>query len=302
MTGPVSVVSLRGDRIHLSDALTNQSWFPGATTALTRQRAWVTGATREEAAALEELVAIVGEPALRRIGVYRLPEGFLLSVVIPVFNEQPTIREIVRRVQAVPIPKEIIIVDDGSNDGTRETLEGLQAERDIKVLFHDRNLGKGAALRTGFRHVTGDVVVTQDADLEYDPAEYARLIGPIVEGRADAVFGSRFLGSSVRIHLFWHRLANGILTLLSNVFTNLNLTDMETGAKAFRREAIQDIEIRERRFGVEPELTAKLARAKQRIYEISVSYSGRNYSEGKKIRWYDALSAVACIVRYWLVD
>lgn len=300
MTGPVSVGSLRGDRILLSDALTNQSWFPGATTAPTRQRAWVTGATREEAAALEELVAVIGEPALRRIGVYRLPEGFLLSVVMPVYNEQPTIREIVRRVQAVPIPKEIIIVDDGSTDGTRETLESLQAERDIKVLFHDRNLGKGAALRTAFRHVTGDVVVTQDADLEYDPAEYARLIGPIVDGRADAVYGSRFLGSSVRIHLFWHRLANGLLTLLSNVFTNLNLTDMETGAKAFRRDAIQDIEIRERRFGVEPELTAKLARAKQRIYEISVSYSGRNYSEGKKIRWYDALTAIGCIVRYWI--
>src|SRR5712691_6871289 len=251
---------------------------------------------------LDQMQRLLGEVALRQLGIYQLPEDFKLSVAIPVYNERATIQEIIRRVRAVPLRKEIVIVDDGSTDGTRDLLRALEGEPDLRILYHKRNAGKGAALRTAFRHVTGDVVVIQDADLEYDPREYPRLIQPIVDGRADVVYGSRFVGDAVRVHLFWHRMANGLLTLLSNIFTNLNLTDMETGYKVFRRSVLEEIELREKRFGVEPELTAKIARRKLRIYEMPISYAGRDYAEGKKIGLKDALKAFYCIFRYWLAD
>jgi glycosyltransferase involved in cell wall biosynthesis len=245
---------------------------------------------------------LLGEVALRQLGIYQLPEDFTLSVAMPVYNERATIQEIIRRVRAVPLRKEIVIVDDGSTDGTRDVLRALEGEPDLRILYHKRNAGKGAAPRTAFSQVTGDVVLIQDADLEYDPREYPRLIQPIVDGRADVVYGSRFVGDVVRVHLFWHRMANGLLTLLSNIFTNLNLTDMETGYKVFRRGVLEEIELREKRFGVEPELTAKIARRKLRIYEMPISYAGRDYAEGKKIGLKDALKAFYCIFRYWLAD
>ena len=181
-------------------------------------------------------------------------------------------------------------------------LREMESEPDVHIVYHARNCGKGAALQTAFTHVTGDVVIIQDADLEYHPSEYRRLIQPIVDGRADVVYGSRFAGEVVRVHLFWHRVANGLLTLLSNIFTNLNLTDMETGYKVFKSSVLKDIVLREKRFGVEPELTAKIARRKSRVYEVPISYAGRNYEEGKKIRFTDALKAFYCIFRYWLAD
>ncbi|REJ70719.1 MAG: glycosyltransferase family 2 protein [Planctomycetota bacterium] len=222
---------------------------------------------------------------------------------MPVYNEKATIREILRRVRATPIPKEIVLVDDGSADGTRDILaEEQAADPHLTVILHEENRGKGAALRTGITHATGDVIVIQDADLEYDPNDYLRLIQPIVDRRADVVYGSRFRGDAERVHLFWHRVANGMLTLLSNMFNNLNLTDMETCYKAFRRGVLDDIEIRENRFGVEPELTAKIARRRHRIFEVPITYSGRDYSEGKKIGLSDAFRALYCVVRYGLVD
>jgi glycosyltransferase involved in cell wall biosynthesis len=195
--------------------------------------------------------------------------------------------------------KEIIIVDDCSSDGTREKLRtGIEQLVD-KVLYHDVNQGKGAAIRSGIKYATGDIVIIQDADLEYDPNEYAKMVAPIVSGKADVVFGSRFMGSDAhRIVYFWHRIGNGLLTLLSNIFTNLNLTDMETCFKAFRREIIQSIEIEEARFGFEPEITAKMAKKGCVIYEVGISYYGRTYEEGKKIGWKDGLSAIRCIVKY----
>jgi glycosyltransferase involved in cell wall biosynthesis len=259
-------------------------------------------ASTDDEALVEQLRRTLGAGALRQLGIYRLPEGFKLSVVIPVYNERATIEEIVRRVEAVPIPKEVILVDDASTDGTREIVEQLGKRPGIITLFHERNLGKGAALRTGFRRATGTVVIVQDADLEYDPNEYRRLLQPIVDGRADVVYGSRFRGEVARVHLYWHRVANGLITTLSNVFTNLNLTDVETCYKVFRREVLKDIEIKQNRFGVEPELTAKIARRKYRVYEMPISYSGRDYSEGKKIGFRDALNAVYCIIRYWIAD
>ncbi len=251
---------------------------------------------------LEQLRGLCGDAALRQLGIYPLPPGFKLSIAMPVFNERTTIREIIERVRRVSLQKEIIIVDDGSTDGTCEFLQMLESDADVRILYHDRNYGKGAALRTAFRHATGDVIVVQDADLEYDPAEYVKLIQPIVDGRADVVYGSRFIGNVTRVHLFWHRVANGLLTLLSNMCTNLNLTDMETGFKVFRREVVQSIRIAQNRFGVEPELTAKLARRKCRFYEMPISYSGRDYAEGKKIGFKDAVKALYCIVRYSLAD
>jgi glycosyltransferase involved in cell wall biosynthesis len=236
------------------------------------------------------------------MGIYPIPAGFKLSVVIPVFNEERWIRELLRRVRAVPIPKEIIVVDDCSTDGTRAILRELEGE-DLRILFQPVNRGKGAALREGFRHATGDVVLVQDADLEYDPAEYPRLIQPILEDRADVVYGSRFIGESHRVLYFWHSVANKALTTLSNMFTNLNLTDMETCYKVFRREVLQGLELRSDRFGFEPEVTAKIAKKRNpswRIYEVPVSYSGRTYDEGKKIGLKDAFQAFFCIVRYWL--
>lgn len=260
------------------------------------------GVKVQEAALIAQLRTIGGDALLRRLGIYQLPEGFKLSVVIPVFNEKATITEVIARVQSVPLPKEILVVDDGSTDGTRDTLKLLNGNSDVRIFYHQWNQGKGAALRTAFEHATGDVVIVQDADLEYDPAEYPRLIQPIIDGRADVVYGTRFTGGVVRVHLFWHRVANGMLTLFSNICTNLNLTDMETGYKVFRREVVQSIRIKQARFGVEPELTAKLARGKYRIYEMPISYSGRSYAQGKKIGFTDALNAFYCIIRYSIAD
>ena len=224
-----------------------------------------------------------------------------LSIVIPVFNEKDTIDEIVRRVQNVEFEKEIIIVDDCSNDGTRDKINRISGNN-IKKLFHENNKGKGAALRTGFQHVTGDIVIIQDADLEYNPKEYSNLIEPILDGRADVVYGSRFLGGPHRVLFYWHYVGNKILTTLSNMLTNLNLTDMETCYKVFKTEVIKNINIRSNRFGFEPEITAKLAKRKYVIYELPVSYSGRDYMEGKKIGWKDGVVALYCIIRYRLLD
>jgi glycosyltransferase involved in cell wall biosynthesis len=256
------------------------------------------------AARLAILRRLLGEAGCRKLGIYPIPDGFKLSVVIPVYNEEQWIRELVRRVQAVAIPKEIIIVDDCSTDGTRDILRTVEGEG-VRVIYQPHNQGKGAALREGFRHASGDVVLVQDADLEYDPAEYPLLLQPIIENRADVVFGSRFTGDSHRILYFWHYVANKMLTTLSNMFTNLNLTDMETCYKVFRREVLAGITLRSDRFGFEPEITAKIARRRSpawRIYEIPISYSGRTYEEGKKIGLRDAFNALYCIIRYWLFD
>jgi glycosyltransferase involved in cell wall biosynthesis len=263
---------------------------------------WISSVEASDLALLEGLERAIGPHGLRQLGVYKIPASFRLSVAVPVYNERGTIHEILRRIRAVPIAKEIILVDDCSTDGTREILQSLEDEPDLKILFHDVNQGKGAALRTAFVHATGDVVIVQDADLEYNPSEYPRLLEPIIDGRADVVYGSRFIGQTARIHLFWHRVANGILTLVSNIFTNLNLTDMETCYKVFRREVIQSIPLKQNRFGFDPEVTAKIARRRCRIYEIPISYHGRDYSEGKKIGLKDAFEAFYCIIRFALAD
>jgi len=223
-----------------------------------------------------------------------------LSVVIPCYNERATIAAVLTAVENSPYPdKEIIVVDDCSTDGTRELLQSVLAPRIHTLLFHDVNRGKGAALRTGIAAATGDIVVIQDADLEYDPNELPSLIAPILQNKADVVFGSRFMGGFPhRVLYFWHSVGNSVLTLASNMFTNLNLTDMETCYKAFRREIIQSIKIEEDRFGFEPEVTAKVARMGVRIYEIGISYHGRTYAEGKKIGWRDGVRALWCIVKY----
>lgn len=222
-----------------------------------------------------------------------------ISVVIPVYNEKTFIRDLYQSVREVNLEKEIIIVDDFSTDGTRDILKTFADESGTSVFYHDRNRGKGAALRTGFSHATGDIVIIQDADLEYDPGQYPRLIEPIVDGRADVVYGSRFTGGECRrVIFFWHMVGNTLLTLLSNMMTNLNLTDMETCYKVFRREVLELVTIEEDRFGFEPEITAKIAKLNVRIYEMGISYSGRAYSEGKKIGWRDGLSALRCIIKY----
>ena len=220
-----------------------------------------------------------------------------LSVVIPVYNEAGTIREIIQRVLAAPSEKEVIVVDDGSTDGTREILR-REAPNGVVVLFQDSNRGKGAALRAGVQKVTGDIVLVQDADLEYDPAEYPRLLKPIVDGRADVVYGSRFSGETHRVLFFWHYVGNRFLTMLSNMLTNLNLSDMETCYKVFRADILKRLVLRSNRFGFEPEFTAKVARLGCRIYEVPVSYHGRGYESGKKITWKDGLSAIGSIIRY----
>jgi glycosyltransferase involved in cell wall biosynthesis len=223
-----------------------------------------------------------------------------LSVIIPCYNEVTTIEHIIDAVRnSAYQPKEIIVVDDGSSDGTLEKLQGCAPQKVDRLIRHEKNEGKGAALRSGIAAATGDLVIIQDADLEYDPSEYARLVQPILDGKADVVFGSRFQGGSPhRVLYYWHSVGNGLLTLVSNMFTNLNLTDMETCYKVFRREIIQSIRIEEDRFGFEPEITAKVAKTGARIFEVGISYSGRTYAEGKKISWKDGLWALYCIVKY----
>lgn len=225
-----------------------------------------------------------------------------LSVVVPVFNEVKTVEKILDRIQKIKINKEIIVVDDCSSDGTRDRLLAYaQKNPGLRVVLHEVNKGKGAALRTGFSHATGDIIIIQDADLEYNPMEYYRLIVPILDGRADVVYGSRFIGETHRVLFFWHYVANKILTTLSNMFTNLNLTDMETCYKVFKRDVLDGMTLKSDRFGFEPEFTAKIAKKKLRIYEMPISYSGRDYSQGKKIGWKDAINAFWCIVRFnWL--
>jgi glycosyltransferase involved in cell wall biosynthesis len=221
-----------------------------------------------------------------------------LSIVIPVYNEKNTVLELLERVRRTGFEKEIILVDDGSTDGTREVLRLLPASEDLLVLFQPRNRGKGAALRAGFARVTGDIVVIQDADLEYDPAEYGNLIQPILDDQADVVYGSRFLSGPHRVLLFWHSVGNRALTLLSNIFTDLNLTDMETCYKVFRAEILGRITLCEDRFGFEPEFTAKISRAGCRVYEVPISYHGRDYAAGKKIGWKDGVAAVYFILKH----
>lgn len=240
-----------------------------------------------------------------------------LSVVMPVYNERATIEEILARVQAVKVEKEVVVVDDGSTDGTREFLAELAARTqknpgtmtlpasdhtlpaaNIRIFFQDKNRGKGAALRRGFKEARGDIVLIQDADLEYDPADYAALVDPIEQGRAEVVFGSRFLGGPHRVLFFWHSVGNWLLTTISNMFTNLNLTDVWTCYKALKREVLEKIDLQEDRFGFEPEITAKVARHGCRIYEVPISYNGRTYAQGKKITWRDGVRGIWCTVRY----
>jgi glycosyltransferase involved in cell wall biosynthesis len=244
-----------------------------------------------------------------------------ISVVIAAYNEKATIEEILRRVLDVEIHKEVIIVDDCSTDGTRQILENMASRKtngefgvaaqdggdrvalqDLRFYFQPHNQGKGAALRKGFAEATGEIILVQDADLEYDPRDYGKLLEPIVDGRADVVYGSRFLGGPQRVHYFWHYVANRVLTLLSDISTNLKLTDMETCYKVFRREVLKGIEIKSDRFGFEPEITAKVAKGKWRIYEVPISYAGRTYEEGKKITWKDGVQALWCIIRFKFSD
>lgn len=212
------------------------------------------------------------------------------------YNEIETIHGVIKKVEETPFDKEVIIVDDGSTDGTRNILKGCRDG--VKVFFHESNKGKGSAIRTALPHITGDMVIIQDADLEYDPSEYPRLIAPILEGKADVVYGSRFLGGPHRVFFFWHAVGNKLITTLSNILTDLNLSDMETGYKVFRTEVLKKIKIESKRFGFEPEITAKIAKMGCRIYEIPISYWGRDYSEGKKINWKDGVAAIYWLIKY----
>lgn len=261
----------------------------------------------------ERLRTTLGGAACHQLGIYAIPDDFLLSVVVPIYNEERTLRMLIDRVRAVPIKKELVLVEDCSRDGTREVLAQLQREaaekpdpmNHLSVTYHEVNKGKGAAVRTGFSQARGDAIVIQDADLEYNPSEYSRLLRPIIQGAADVVYGSRFLGDQEhRVLYFWHLIGNKALTLLSNGFTNLNLTDMETCYKVFTKDALADIwpTLKQNRFGIEPELTAKIARRRLRVYETSISYHGRTYQEGKHIGMRDGFQALWCIVRYWWKD
>jgi glycosyltransferase involved in cell wall biosynthesis len=255
----------------------------------------------------ENLHGILGDAACRQLGIFTIPDNFLLSVVIPVYNERNTLMQLLDRVREVPVRKEIVLVDDCSKDGTRDLLKSLEQQPNddpmnrLSIQFHDVNRGKGAAVRTGFSRATGDVFIIQDADLEYDPSEIPRLLQPIIQGRADVVFGSRFLGDQPhRVLYYWHSLGNRVLTTLSNLTTNLNLTDMETCYKLFSKEIMQQISphLQQERFGIEPELTARVSAIPCRIFEMSISYHGRTYDEGKKIGLKDGFSALWCIVKY----
>jgi len=259
----------------------------------------------------QTLKSLLGEGACRQLGFYAVPEDFRLTIVVPVFNERNTLPEILDQIRAVPLRKEIVLVDDFSTDGTRDLLREYETRdwddefNELAIYYHDVNRGKGAAVRTGFERARGDAIIIQDADLEYDPSEIPRLLQPIAEGRADVVFGSRFLGDQPhRVLYFWHYLGNKFLTLLSNCFTNLNLTDMETCYKLFTREVLQTIgpKLKQDRFGIEPELTARVARANFRVFEMSISYHGRTYEQGKKIGWKDGFKALWCIIRYGVAD
>ena len=226
-----------------------------------------------------------------------------ISIVVPCFNEINTIGSILETILSTPLPfeEEVIIVDDCSTDGTRDYLNSLHQEGPVRVIYHDTNQGKGAALNTGFQHSTGDIIIIQDADLEYDPNDYPKLLKPILDGKADVVYGSRFIGGeSHRVLYFWHSLGNNFLTWISNMFTNLNLTDMEVGYKVFRRNILDQVELKEKRFGFEPEFTAKIARLGCPVYEVGISYYGRTYSEGKKINWKDGVRAIYVILKYGL--
>ena len=225
-----------------------------------------------------------------------------LSIVIPVYNEKNTLNTLLTRVEAVDYEKEIVLVDDCSTDGTREIVENYKNKKEYTVVMHQYNRGKGAALRTGFAEASGDIIIIQDADLEYDPKDYGKLLEPILDGRADVVYGSRFLGGPHRVLFFWHYLGNMALTLMSNVMTNLNLTDMETCYKVFSRQVLDSIELKCNRFGFEPEFTSKVAKQKFRIYEVPISYSGRDYAEGKKIGWKDGVAAIWFIIRFRLFN
>ena len=234
-----------------------------------------------------------------------------LSVLIPVYNEVNTLEEAIRRVRNVQLPKEIIVVDDGSSDGSRELLNRLAMEakpgndslNELKAYFQPTNQGKGAAIRSALSHVTGEIVIVQDADLEYDPQDYMRLLEPILSGKADVVFGTRFYGGGPhRVFFFWHYVGNQILTLLSNILTNLNLTDMEVGYKVFRTDVLKKIELKSNRFGFEPEITIKVAKQKCRVYEVPISYHGRTYAEGKKITWKDGFVTLYALIHFWLKD
>jgi glycosyltransferase involved in cell wall biosynthesis len=252
---------------------------------------------------MSEVPVPASEPAKRPTGAIAGP--YRLSVLIPVYNEVNTLLELIRRVRAVDVPKEIVIVDDGSTDGTRELLQQQVDGKiaDVVVHYHPYNRGKGAAVRTAIEVCTGDIALIQDADLEYDPKEYPALIQPILDGKADVVYGSRFLGTGPhRVHLYWHRLGNGFLTTLSNMMTNLNLTDMEVCYKAFRTSVLKSIRLRSNRFDFEPEITAKVAKMRCRIYEVPISYAGRDYEEGKKIGWRDGVVALWTILKYRFTD
>ncbi len=269
---------------------------------LANQLAASVGSADDRDAVMEVLHQLLTPAVCRRLGIYPWPD-FLLSVVIPVFNEEATVATLIERVRKVGAPSEIIVVDDASTDGTAAVLSKIPDQDDLRIIRHDQNQGKGAAIRTGLAEMRGDIVIIQDADLEYDPAEYPLLLQPILEDRADVVYGSRFSSTDRPVSRYWHQTANRMVTLLSNMCTNLKLTDVETCYKVMRRELVQQIlpSLRENGFGIELEITAKLARIEEvRFYELPISYSPRGYADGKKIGWRDALQALWCIVRYRL--